>query len=182
MKELRLSLLTGQACVFFGDVSFDCITVKSMLDEKTKAKYDKKVASLQEKYAKKQRQYTGQVERYKTMKTSLDAKRKKYYNQVKTVRNDYKEKLAVSSLEMRIRKDYGSLLQKDLKDKRYIVRQHSDIALIQNLLEKNLAALKENDESTTLTMHGQTFSVGELKRQYAFIADPAAILDNRVAQ
>ena len=58
VSKLTFSLFTGEACVVFGTVTFDCLTVKPLMDEKTKAKYDKKLASLQAKYDKKQRQYT----------------------------------------------------------------------------------------------------------------------------
>lgn len=142
MKELSFSLLTGQACALFGEVSFHCISLKGIDNELLKGKYDKKLASLHAKYDKKQYQYTGLQERYKTMKTSLDAKRRKYYQQVKSVRSSYKEQLAEAKLESRIRKNYGQLLQAGLKKNRYMVRKDSHIAFIQTLLDANMAALQ----------------------------------------
>ena len=116
------------------------------------------------------------------MKTSLDHKRRKYYQQVKTVRADYRGKLADTALEMKVRKSYGQLLQSDLKDNRYMVRQNSDIVFINSLLESNLAALKSTGDLTTLTLHGQTFKVGDLRKQHAFATDPALMVDTRIAR
>lgn len=180
VSKLSLSLLTWEACMLFGDIRFDCVTVKPILDEKTKAKYDKKVASLQTKFENKQRQYTWLQERYKTMKSSLDLKRRKYYQQVKSVRADYKSKLTDAGIELKIRKNYGKLLQSNLKDNRYMVRQHSDIAFINTLLESNLAALENPDDSTTLTLHGQTFKVWDIRKQHMFATDPAVMIDSRI--
>ncbi len=58
MKDLNLSLLSGQACALFDEAVFDCISLSSYTNEKTIAKYTKKVASLQLKFDKKQHQYT----------------------------------------------------------------------------------------------------------------------------
>lgn len=153
------------------------MSVKPLLDEKKKASYEKKIASLQKKYDKKQQQYTGLQERYKETKADLDAKRRKYYQQVKTVRNSYKAKLASSELEKKIRKNYGKILGSHLKKDRQIVRQNSDVAFIARLLDTNIAALKENNPDALVHIDGQVFKLGDIQKQYQYAVDPALRMD-----
>ena len=180
MKYLRISLYTGEACGLFGDVLFSCTTVKPLMDEKTKAKYEKKILSLEKGYTKKQYQYTGLQERYKNTKTTLDAKRRKYYQQVKTVRSDYKLKLANANLEMKIWKNYGKLLQSHIKDMRYVVWQHSSMEMINALLEQNLDALDHRNDTAAIIINGRSFSLWELKKQYLFTTDPGVVMDHLI--
>lgn len=142
MKELHITLLTGQACALFGDSPFQCISVKSTMDEKSKAKFEKKISSLQTKLDKKTSLYTGLQERYRKSKTTLEAKRRKYYEQVKAVRNTYKGKVADAQLETKIRKNYGTLVQSYLKKSRPIVWQNTDMISLQSIMDSNIHALK----------------------------------------
>ncbi len=182
MRDLSLTLSGTQACALFGDALFNCLSFKSVLDADMKAKYDKKLASLQEKYENKQRQYTWLQARYSKTKESLEMKRRKYYEQLKALRSSSKNKLAESALEIKIRKNYGQLLQSQLKSNRYLVWQNTDIAHITNLLEKNIEALESNESSLPIVLHGQTFTLWDLKKQYAFTADPGVVVDHLVAQ
>lgn len=76
------------------------------------------------------------------MKSTLDSKWRKYYQQVKTVRTSYKQKLADSTLELKIRKNYGKLIQSHLKDNWQNILEHSDIATINAILQDNIDAYK----------------------------------------
>lgn len=147
------------------------------MDDKKKAQYEKKILSLQKKYDKKQYQYTGLQARYKTTKSDLDAKRRKYYQQVKTVRASYKQKLALADLEKKIRKNYGKLLGSHLKKNRQIVRENSDVTFISSILNDNLTALSGATDGARITLDGQQFKLGDLQKQYQYATDPALRAD-----
>lgn len=147
------------------------------MDEKKKAQYEKKLASLQKKYDKKQQQYTGLQARYKKTKADLDAKWRKYYQQVKTVRASYKQKVALAELEKKIRKNYGKLLGSYLKKNWQIVREHSDVAFISSVLDANLTALSGADSTSRIHLDGQEFKLGDLQKQYQYATDPALRAD-----
>lgn len=183
MKKIRLSFLTGEACALFGESPFLCIPTKGIVDPKKQAQFDKKLASLQKKFDKKADQYITLQARYTKTKKELEAKRRKYYEQTKTLRASHKEKLTLASLETKLRKNYGSLLHSQIKKDRPAVRQEADIAFLQSLLDANVKALKTiATGGNILAIQGNNFAVGDIKKQFAFTTDPAVVLDNLIAQ
>ncbi len=183
MKKVRLSILTGEACALFGDSSFLCIPTKGIIDPKKQEQYDMKLASLQKKFDKKSDQYATLQERYAKTKKELEAKRRKYYEQTKTIRASYKEKLSHASLENKLWKNYGWLLQSEIKKSRPVVRKESHITFLQSLLDTHLQALRTiTTGNSFLSLHGHQFAIGDIKKQYAFSTDPAVVADSLIAQ
>ncbi len=141
MKQLRLAVQTGQVCAFFGETPFSCQDLSPALDAKKQASYQKKIDSLQKKFDKKTSQYKTLQERYKKTKETLEAKWRKYYQQVKSVRTDYKTKLSASQLETKIWKSYDKIVQNYLRENWAMVRQNPDIVALQELLDANIKAM-----------------------------------------
>lgn len=177
MKELSLVVQTGQVCAFFGEASFLCQKLSPAMDARKQASYQKKIDIIQKKLDKKTSQYKTLQERYKMTKSTLEAKWRKYYQQVKSVRADYKAKLSSSQLEAKIWKNYDKIVQNYLKNNRAMVWQNPDIIALQELLTANITALKQTPVDKTVLVDGYPFAIGDINKQFAFKTDPSVFID-----
>lgn len=168
-------------CALFGNTPFSCLSISSLSGFAKSKKYEKKIISLHKKLDTQKNQYISLKEKYKKTKLTQDVKTKKYSQQLKKLRNSYKEKLFQANLTMKIWKNYTTTLHSYLKKSRPIVVQNRSFTILQDLLYRNLTAttLPKNNK---ISLYEESFSLGDLKNQYLFLTNPEVFLDYTIAK